>query len=89
MASMGIPAETVNLLLASSVHFVVHIEVTDEYRCVSSIREVIDADGSSIISNEVFSRAETVAPFAALRASTIALLREHGFVDTARETWSL
>ena len=88
MASMGIPAETVNLLLASSVHFVVHIEVTDGSRCISSIREVVDADGPTIISNEVFNSAHTSTAFAALRAPTIALLREHGFVDPERDTWS-
>ena len=54
MAGSSLPVETVNLLIATSVHFVVHIEVIDGVRRVASIREVVDADGQRIVSNEVF-----------------------------------
>lgn len=47
--------EATNLLVASAVHFVVHLaESTDHRRVVSSIREVVDADDRQIVSNEVF-----------------------------------
>ena len=60
--------EATNLLVASAVHFVVHLaESTDHRRVVSSIREVVDADDRQIVSNEVFRprpdrRAVTGAP---------------------------
>lgn len=79
MASSGVPTETTNLLIASAVHFVVHIDSVDGQRVISSIREVVDADGSAIVSNEVFDRSSHIQPFAALRSTTSALLREHGF----------
>lgn len=55
MAETGLPVETVNLIVANAVHFVVHVELIGGVRRVTSVREVIDADGSRIISNEVFS----------------------------------
>lgn len=79
MASTGVPTETTNLLIASAVHFVVHIESVDGQRVISSIREVVDADGSAIVSNEVFDRSSHMQPFVALRSVTSTLLREYGF----------
>jgi len=79
MASSGVPTDTTNLLIASAVHFVVHIETVDGVRMVSSIREVVDADGAAIVSNEVFDRTSQMQSFTALRSSTAALLRDHGF----------
>jgi Flp pilus assembly CpaF family ATPase len=79
MASSGVPTETTNLLIASAVHFVVHIDIVDGRRTVSSIREVVDADGVAIISNEIFDRASQMPSFAAMRSSTTALLAEYGF----------
>jgi len=79
MAPSGLPTETVNLLLASALHFVVHIDVVEGKRQISSIREVVDADGNTIISNEVFSHSLRIEPFATLRAITSDLLANHGF----------
>lgn len=79
MASSGVPTETTNLLIASAVHLVVHIEIIDGKRVLSSIREVVDADGASIISNEIFDRQSHLPAFAALRSATSELLRKHGF----------
>ncbi|AXK37707.1 CpaF family protein [Streptomyces armeniacus] len=47
--------EATNLMVASAVHFVVHLG-WDAHgrRCVDSVREVIDADGPQIVSNEVY-----------------------------------
>jgi pilus assembly protein CpaF len=50
-----LPVEATNLLVASAVHFVVQLaRDTHGVRCVSSIREIVDADGPQIVSNEVF-----------------------------------
>ena len=54
MASTGLPVETVNLIIASALHFVVYINNSSGHRRIESIREVVDSDGGRIISNEVF-----------------------------------
>ncbi|MFD1271826.1 CpaF family protein [Streptomyces kaempferi] len=47
--------EATNLLVASAVHFVVHVGWDAEgRRAIDSIREVVDADGTQIVSNEVY-----------------------------------
>ncbi|MEY3749134.1 MAG: hypothetical protein RLZZ449_1028 [Actinomycetota bacterium] len=81
MASTGLPVETINTLIASAVHFVVHIELIAGVRQIKSILEVVDADGSTIISNEVFSRSREgrSRSFSSLRQTSRALLLEHGF----------
>ena len=75
MAGATLPVETVNLLVATAVHFVVHIDVVDGIRRVTSVREVVDADGAAIVSNEVFSP----QPAYPLRSSTAELLAAHGY----------
>ena len=81
MAGAALPVETVNLLIATAVHFVVHIEVVDGVRRVASVREVVDADGQRIVSNEVFAPGPDglAVPAYALRAATVELLAEHGY----------
>jgi Flp pilus assembly CpaF family ATPase len=80
MAETHLPVETVNLLVASAVHFVVFIDVVDGVRCVSSVREVVDADGPRIVSNEVFvpGPGGRAVPGYPMRDATLALLEEHG-----------
>ena len=81
MASTGLPVETVNVLIASAVHFVIFIENRDGRRTVASIREVVDTDGLQVMSNEVVARGNDGSyewPFP-LRTSTEDLLRKHGF----------
>lgn len=81
MASTGLPVETVNVIVASAIHFVVFIENHDGRRRVASICEVVDTDGNNIISNEIVSRTgnqRTRWPFP-LRTSTRQLLEQHGF----------
>ncbi|MYT30925.1 CpaF family protein [Streptomyces sp. SID8354] len=47
--------EATNLMVASAVHFVVHLGWdTEGRRAIDSVREVIDADGAQIVSNEVY-----------------------------------
>jgi Flp pilus assembly CpaF family ATPase len=49
-----LPLEATNLLVANAVHFVVHLAQDGESRYVSSVREVIDAEGPMVVSNEIF-----------------------------------
>jgi len=51
-----LPLEATNLLVASAVHFVVHLTRGPDRtsRMVSSVREVVGADGPQVISNEVY-----------------------------------
>ncbi len=69
---------TTNLLVAESVHLVVHLGLTDTgRRVVTSVREVVDADGLSVASNEVFrpdrdGRAVPAAPPSTGLLSTLA-----------------
>ena len=88
MASTGVPTETVNLLIASAIHFVVHIEVRDNVRRITSIHEVVDADGTAIVSNEVYSVNSTTPQFVALRGATATQLEGHGFPRARVLSWS-
>jgi Flp pilus assembly CpaF family ATPase len=52
-----LPLEATNLLVASAIHFVVHLAKPrgqEHRRVVSSIREVVDVDGGQVVSNEVW-----------------------------------
>jgi Flp pilus assembly CpaF family ATPase len=85
MASTGLPIETVNLLIASAVHFVVYIDNSSGTRRITSIREVVDSDGSTMVSNEIFkwsdgSDAPTGFP---MREQTRELLSRNGYVGTS------
>lgn len=88
MASMGLPTDTVNLLVASAVHLVVHVQNVDNVRRVTSIHEVVDADGSSIVSNEVFSSTSAGSQFAALRTTTAEQLEQFGFQRQRELAWT-
>ena len=80
MASTGLPVETVNLLVASAIHFVVYIDNTNANRRITSIREVVDSEGSTIVSNEIFHLDiddGTITGFP-LREHTRKLLAAHG-----------
>lgn len=88
MASMGLPVETVNLLVASAIHFVVHIQNIDGHRGITSIIEITDADGAAIVSNEVFSHLHPENAFLALRGRTSEALSECGFQVPRGLTWA-
>jgi len=81
MAGALIPVETVNLLVATAVHFVVHIDVVDGVRRVVSVREVVDADGVHITSNEIYAPTAHggAAPAYPMRSATLDLLEAHGY----------
>lgn len=80
MAETGLPVDTVNMLMAHAVHFVVHVEVHAGHRRVTSIREVVDADGGRIISNEVFAldAVGELVPAYPLRDTTVDRLEAAG-----------
>jgi pilus assembly protein CpaF len=81
MAEMGLPVETVNLLLSTALHLVVHIELVDGVRRLTSVREVVDADGAVMVSNEVFRPGPDgrAVPGYPLRDQTAMLLEDAGF----------
>jgi Flp pilus assembly CpaF family ATPase len=76
--------EATNLLVASAVHFVVHLAKPrgdEARRVVSSIREIVDTDGAQIISNEVWRPGpdRRAVPAAPLRTDTVDQLVAGGF----------
>ncbi|MEX3104928.1 MULTISPECIES: CpaF family protein [unclassified Streptomyces] len=80
--------EATNLLVASSVDFVVHLDRPRGLpgkRVVSSVREIVDADDRQIVSNEVFRPGPDLCaiPGVPLRTETLEDLVAVGF-DPAR-----
>jgi pilus assembly protein CpaF len=79
-----LPLEATNLLVASALHFVVHLSKPrgeDDKRVVSSVREVVGADGAQVISNEVWRPGPDLraVPGIPLRTDTIVDLVDAGF----------
>jgi Flp pilus assembly CpaF family ATPase len=88
-----LPLEASNLLIAGSIHFVVHVDVAEledranpsqtarRRRRITSVREVVDADGPMIVSNEVWRVAPTgrARPNAPLRDVTASALAGYGY----------
>jgi pilus assembly protein CpaF len=76
-----LPLEATNLLVANAVHFVIHLAQEGEYRFISSIREVVDAEGPMVVSNEVFRPGADgrAVPGAPLRTDTLDQLCAVGF----------
>ena len=74
--------EATNLLVANAVHFVVFLaQDPTGKRFVSSVREVVDADGPMVVSNEVFRPGPDgrAVPGVPLRSETVDELAEVGF----------
>jgi Flp pilus assembly CpaF family ATPase len=90
-----LPMEATNLLVASALHFVVHLDKPRDdpsKRVVSSIREVVDADDRQIVSNEIWRPGPDLraVPSAPLRAETLDLLVAAGYdpeLAHRREGW--
>lgn len=79
-----LPIEATNLLVASALHFVVHLDKPREdasKRVVSSVREVVGAEGAQVISNECWRPGpdRRAVPAAPLRTDTVDLLVEAGY----------
>lgn len=87
-----LPLEATNLLVASALDFVVHLDRPrgdNGKRVVSSIREVVDADDKQIVSNEVFRPGPDVraVPGVPLRTETLEDLTAAGYdPDEAERT---
>jgi pilus assembly protein CpaF len=76
--------DATNLLVASALHFVVHLDKPrddDAKRVVSSIREIVGADGPQVITNEVWRPGpdRRAVPGVPLRTDTTEELAEAGF----------
>lgn len=81
-AAERLPLEATNLLVASAVHFVIHLATArDGTRVVSSLREVVGADGAQVVSNEVY------RPGPDRRAVVAAPLRPDTLDDLAAAGW--
>lgn len=87
-----LPLDATNLLIAGAINYVVHLEMTKDHpgrflRRVVSVREVVDADGPLVVSNEVWrafddGQARPAAPpsdraLSALRAVGYEIAGEH------------
>jgi pilus assembly protein CpaF len=85
-----LPFDSTAPLVGVAVHFVVHLAwSTDGTRVVSSVREVLHAEGAEVISNEVFRpgldrRAVLAAP---IRPDTIGELAAAGFNPDRLQGW--
>jgi len=76
-----LPLEATNLLVANAVHLVVHIAQDQGRRYVSSVREVLDAEGPMVVSNEIFRPGPDgrAVPGVPIRADTLDQLEAVGF----------
>ncbi len=76
-----LPLEATNLLVANAVSFVIHLAQQGQRRFVSSVREVVDAEGPMVVSNEVFRPGPDgrAVPGAPLRNDTLDQLAAVGF----------
>ena len=76
-----LPLEATNLLVANAVHFVVHLAQDGDRRYVASVREVVDAEGPMVTSNEIFRPGPDgrAVPGAPMRNDTLDQLAAVGF----------
>lgn len=81
MADTGLPIDIVNVLIAHAVHLVVHVELHRGVRRITGIREVVDADGPRIVSNELFATMDDEVALARfpMTVELASLLAEHGY----------
>jgi pilus assembly protein CpaF len=74
--------EDTNLLIAGAVHIVIQLAWdTAGQRCISSIREVTDADGRQVVSNEIYAPGpdRRAVPSVPVRAATMEELAAAGY----------
>jgi Flp pilus assembly CpaF family ATPase len=88
MAQTGVPTESINLLIASSIHFVVHVQSHDNARVITSIHEVVQSDGIGISTNEIYSRQNPIHNFVSLRLQTQESLDNYGFRVQRESSWA-
>ena len=54
LADTGLPAATINMLISSSLHLVVHVENTEWGRRLTSVHEIVDVADSYVVTNSLF-----------------------------------
>jgi hypothetical protein len=80
-----LPLEASNQLIAAAVNFIVHLERAPGHgkqpRFVSSIREVVGHEGSTVVSNEILAPGPDghAAPKTPLQPESLAALEAVGF----------
>ena len=76
-----LPLEATNLLVANAVQFVLYLAQDGESRYVASVREVVDAEGPMVTSNEIFRPGPDgrAVPGAPMRNDTLDQLADVGF----------
>jgi Flp pilus assembly CpaF family ATPase len=88
MGQTGVPMEAVNLLISTSIHFVIQLQLVNGQRRIVSIHEVVHSDGSGVASNEVFSLYESGSNFVTLRVKTQQALEQCGFSAAGDAAWA-
>lgn len=88
MSGSGLASDTVNLLIGSAIHFVVHIAMVENTRRVMSIHEVVDTDGITIVSNEIYNFHGRGNQFVSLRSATAETLSNYGFTSVREMSWA-
>ncbi len=88
MAQTGVPTEAINLLISSSIHFVVHVQSHENVRVITSIHEVVQSDGLGISTNEIYSRQNSLHNFVSLRLQTQESLTSYGFRVPRESSWA-
>jgi pilus assembly protein CpaF len=87
LAELSLPPEAIYSLISTAVHLVVHVQIVQGVRRVVSIHEVVDADGVSIASNEIYSQNSQYPAFVGIRSETAAQLEVHGFSRPREMAW--
>ncbi len=54
LADTGLPAATINMLISSSLHLVVHVENTEWGRRLTSVHEIVDVADSYVVTNSLY-----------------------------------
>jgi Flp pilus assembly CpaF family ATPase len=81
LADTGLPAATINMLISSSLHLVVHVENTEWGRRLSSVHEIVDVADSYVVTNSLFKLddAGNLVVDYPMRHETLELLIRFGF----------
>lgn len=88
MANTGVPAESINLLIASAIHLIVHVQLQGNTRTITSIHEVVNFDGISISTNEIYSISNPDIGYFSLRRQTQEVLEGYGFSRRRETSWA-
>lgn len=88
MAQTGVPMEAVNLLISTSIHFVIQVQIVNGRRRVVSIHEVAQSDGSGVSSNEIFSMYDPSLNFVTMKMKTQQSLEQCGFSAGSEVSWA-